>query len=56
VSFDLAKLTSAGASLDQVKEQQPSLWAMVEHLNAAMERIDELTAGMDHRSAPTDSA
>jgi formiminotetrahydrofolate cyclodeaminase len=56
VSFDLAKLTSAGAGLDQVKEQQPSLWAMVEHLNAALERIDELTAGIDHRSAPTDRA
>lgn len=56
VSFDLAKLTSAGAGLDQVKEQQPSLWAMVKHLNAAMERIDELTAGIDDRSAPTDSA
>ena len=56
VSFDLATLTSAGAGLDQVKEQHPSLWEMVEHLNAALERIDELTAGIDHRSAPTDSA
>jgi len=54
VSFDLAALTSAGATLESVREQHPALWATVEHLNAALERIDELTAGIDHRAAPTD--
>lgn len=54
VSFDLAALTSAGATLESVREQHPSLWATVEHLNAALDRIDELTAGIDHRAAPTD--
>ena len=53
VSFDLAALTSAGATLEQIREQHPALWATVEHLNAALERIDGLTAGMDHRAAPT---
>ena len=55
VSFDLAALTSAGASLEQVRERHPALWATVEHLNAALGRIDELTAGIDHRAAPTDA-
>jgi formiminotetrahydrofolate cyclodeaminase len=54
VSFDLAALTSAGATLESVREQHPTLWATVEHLNAALDRIDELTAGVDHRAAPTD--
>lgn len=53
VSFDLAALTSAGATLEQIREQHPALWATVEHLDAALERIDGLTAGMDHRAAPT---
>lgn len=54
VSFDLAALTSAGATLEQIREQHPALWATVEHLNAALDRIDELTAEIDHRAAPTD--
>lgn len=54
VSFDLAALTSAGATLDQIREQHPALWSTVEHLNAALDRIDELTAEIDHRAAPTD--
>lgn len=54
VSFDLAALTSAGATLEQIREQHPALWATVEHLDAAVERIDGLTAGIDHRAAPTD--
>jgi formiminotetrahydrofolate cyclodeaminase len=54
VSFDLAALTSAGATLESVREQHPALWATVEHLNAALNRIDELAAGIDHRAAPTD--
>ena len=55
VSFDLAALTSAGATLEHVREQHPALWATVEHLNAALDRIDELTAEIDHRAAPTDA-
>lgn len=56
VSFDLGSLRSAGASLEQVREQQPDLWAAVEKLNAAMDRIDTLAADIDHRAAPTDAA
>jgi formiminotetrahydrofolate cyclodeaminase len=56
VSFDLGSLRSAGSSLDQVREQQPELWAAVKKLNGAMDRIDELTAAIDHRAAPTDAA
>ncbi|MGN7150548.1 cyclodeaminase/cyclohydrolase family protein [Arthrobacter sp. SAFR-179] len=56
VSFDLGSLRSAGATLDQVREQHPDLWAAVEKLNGAMDRLDELTAAIDHRAAPTDAA
>jgi hypothetical protein len=56
VSFDLATLRSAGASLEQIRGEQPVLWATVQQLNSALERIDELTAAVDHRAAPTDSA
>lgn len=55
VSFDLAALTSAGGGLEQIREQHPALWATVERLNAALDRIDELTASVDHRAAPTDA-
>ncbi|MFF2029061.1 cyclodeaminase/cyclohydrolase family protein [Arthrobacter sp. NPDC058192] len=55
VSFDLAALTSAGATLEQVREQHPALWATVEHLNTALDRIDRLAAGIDNRAAPTDA-
>jgi formiminotetrahydrofolate cyclodeaminase len=55
VSFDLAALTSAGGTLEQVREQHPALWETVERLNAALERIDALAAGIDHRAAPTDA-
>ena len=54
VSFDLATLRSAGATLDQIREQHPGLWAAVEQLTAALERIDQLTAAVDDRAAPTD--
>ena len=56
VSFDLAALTSHGSTMEQVREQHPDLWATVTDLNAALERIDSLTAGIDHRAAPTDAA
>lgn len=55
VSFDLAALTSAGGALEQIREQHPALWAAVDRLNAALDRIDDLTAGIDHRAAPTDA-
>lgn len=55
VSFDLASLRSAGATLEQVREQHQDLWSSVERLTAALDRIDELTARVDHRAAPTDS-
>ncbi|RKO27512.1 formiminotransferase-cyclodeaminase [Pseudarthrobacter phenanthrenivorans] len=56
VSFDLATLRSAGATLQEVEEQHPALWAAVQQLTAALERIDHLTASVDHRAAPTDAA
>jgi formiminotetrahydrofolate cyclodeaminase len=55
VSFDLATLRSAGATLEQIRDEQPVLWATVQQLSAALERVDELTAGVDHRAAPTDT-
>lgn len=55
VSFDLATLTSAGTTLEQIRQQQPALWGTVEQLSTALDRIDELTAGIDHRAAPTDT-
>lgn len=55
VSFDLAQLTAAGNTLKQIREQHPVLWASVERFNAALDRIDGLTGGIDHRAAPTDA-
>lgn len=55
VSFDLASLRSAGTNLEDVREQHPDLWAAVQRLTSALERIDSLTAGIDDRAAPTDS-
>ena len=56
VSFDLGSLRSTGATLEQVRQQHPDLWAAVEKLNEATDRIDSLTADIDHRAAPTDAA
>ncbi|MGB9033418.1 formiminotransferase-cyclodeaminase [Arthrobacter sp. UCD-GKA] len=56
VSFDLAALTSHGSTMEEIREQHPDLWATVTDLNAALERIDSLTAEIDHRAAPTDAA
>ncbi len=55
VSFDLGTLRSTGATLEQIREQQPELWASVERLTGALERIDALTEQIDSRAAPTDS-
>ena len=54
VSFDLAALATEETTLEHIRDAHPALWATVEHFNAALERIDELTAGIDHRAAPTD--
>ncbi len=53
VSFDLAAAGSAGESLDQVRENHPALWATVKRFDAAIARIDRLTADIDDRAAPT---
>jgi len=55
VSFDLASLTSAGTSLEEVREQQPGLWTTVGRLSGALERIDHLTADVDKKAAPTEA-
>jgi formiminotetrahydrofolate cyclodeaminase len=55
VSFDLGALTSAGGTLEEVRQQHPALWETVQRLNAALEKIDALAAGIDHRAAPTDA-
>lgn len=56
VSFDLSTLRSAGSTFEQIRHDHPGLWASVERLGAALDRIDRLTAEIDHRAAPTDSA
>ncbi|MFE4837797.1 cyclodeaminase/cyclohydrolase family protein [Arthrobacter sp. NPDC056691] len=52
VRFDLAALTSAGRTPEQIREEQPALWSTIENLDAAVDRIDRLTAEVNHRSAP----
>lgn len=56
VSFDLASLTSAGTTLAEVREQHPGLWDTVDRLSTALERIDQVTAEVDSKAAPTDAA
>ncbi|GAB4097972.1 cyclodeaminase/cyclohydrolase family protein [Sinomonas halotolerans] len=53
VSYDLASLRSAGKALEEIREQHPDLWSSVERLDAALGRIDALTAEIDDRAAPT---
>lgn len=53
VSFDLGSLRSSGLTLEEVRDQQPDLWAAVERLDAAIARIDADTAAVDDRAAPT---
>jgi formiminotetrahydrofolate cyclodeaminase len=50
VSFDLAALTSAGRTPEEIREEQPALWATVSKLDDAVDRIDRLTAEVNHRS------
>ncbi|MCT1607012.1 cyclodeaminase/cyclohydrolase family protein [Nesterenkonia massiliensis] len=56
VSFDLATLTSAGESLEEVHRKHPRLWEMVTRLSAGLEQIDELVRSIDDRAAPTEAA
>lgn len=53
VSFDLGSLRSSGLTLEEVRDQQPDLWAAVERLDGAITRIDAATAAVDDRAAPT---
>ncbi|MFE4197563.1 cyclodeaminase/cyclohydrolase family protein [Paenarthrobacter sp. NPDC056912] len=56
VSFDLSSLTSAGADLAKVRKDHRSLWETVGRLSDALDRIDQLTASVDGKAAPTDGA
>ncbi|WGM21555.1 cyclodeaminase/cyclohydrolase family protein [Paenarthrobacter sp. OM7] len=55
VSFDLGSLTSAGTTLQEVREQHPKLWNTVTRLSDALDRIDELTAAVDKKAVPTEA-
>jgi formiminotetrahydrofolate cyclodeaminase len=52
VSFDLSSLTSAGRTPEQIREEQPVLWSTVSKLDAAVDRIDRLTAEVNRGSGP----
>ena len=54
VSFDLSKLATDHTGLAEVRGAHPQLWHMVQQLTEAQEEIDRITAGIDHRAAPTD--
>lgn len=55
VSFDLAALAKGGVTLEEVRSRHPELWQTVGRLSNAMDRIDELTAQVDAKAAPTDA-
>ena len=55
VSFDLGSLTSAGTTLEEVRDRHPELWTTVTRLSDALDRIDELAAGVDKKAAPTEA-
>ncbi|MFJ4208322.1 cyclodeaminase/cyclohydrolase family protein [Paenarthrobacter sp. NPDC089675] len=55
VSFDLAALAKGGTSLEEVRSRHPELWQTVGQLSSALDRIDELTAQVDAKAAPTDA-
>jgi len=55
VSFDLGSLTSAGTTLEEVRDRHPELWTTVTRLTDALDRIDELAAGVDKKAAPTEA-
>lgn len=45
-----------GSSLEKVHQRHPDLWSMVGELNGAVDRIDCLTARLDHRPHPNQAA
>ncbi|MBF4635665.1 cyclodeaminase/cyclohydrolase family protein [Agreia pratensis] len=54
VSFDLAAVSRAGESPEQVREENPEVWSSVTLFDQARDRIDAITAAVDDRAAPTD--
>jgi formiminotetrahydrofolate cyclodeaminase len=56
VSYDLGSLRSTGEGLEQIEHDNPALWQSVKTFDAALARIDRLTAELDPRAAPTDRA
>jgi formiminotetrahydrofolate cyclodeaminase len=54
VSFDLAAVSRAGRSPQQVRSQNPDVWRSVTLFDEARERIDGIMAAVDDRAAPTD--
>jgi formiminotetrahydrofolate cyclodeaminase len=56
VSYDLGSLRSTGEGLEQIERDNPALWQAVKTFDAALDRIDRLTAELDPRAAPTDRA
>jgi formiminotetrahydrofolate cyclodeaminase len=54
VSFDLAAVSRAGRSPQQVRSQNPDVWRSVSLFDEARDRIDEIMAAVDERAAPTD--
>jgi formiminotetrahydrofolate cyclodeaminase len=54
VSFDLAAVTATEGTLDEVRRNHPGLWEAVHRFDAAIARIDAVTAAIDDRAAPTD--
>jgi formiminotetrahydrofolate cyclodeaminase len=56
VSYDLGTLRSTGEGLGEIERDNPALWQSVKTFDAALARIDRLTAELDPRAAPTDRA
>jgi formiminotetrahydrofolate cyclodeaminase len=54
VSFDLAAVSRAGRSPQQVRSQNPDVWRSVSLFDQARDRIDRIMAAVDERAAPTD--
>jgi formiminotetrahydrofolate cyclodeaminase len=54
VSFDLAAVSRAGRSSQQVRSQNPDVWRSVSLFDQARDRIDQIMAAVDERAAPTD--
>ena len=54
VSFDLAAVSHAGRSSEQVRDADPAVWDSVRAFDKARDRIDEIMTAVDDRAAPTD--